>query len=209
MSETGRPGRYTRSTSGLIGAMLILFVAVIGFVVFRGLFRTETEYIPPDTDYVEVVRAVQDEGGELVYPEQLPEGWVVNNLDYEPGLPPTFSLALLTDDEDFAGVIDTGAEVDDLVTSFVDQAAVEGDPLVLEAAEVTTEWRTFTDDGGDTAYVAEIDLAPVAGDDATGTDAAAADAISEDVTRTVMVYGSADPEVLQDLLASLTTAPLR
>ncbi|WP_341229049.1 DUF4245 family protein [Nocardioides salarius] len=204
MSETGRPGRYTRSTSGLIGAMLILFVAVIGFVVFRGLFRTETEYIPPDTDYVEVVRAVQDEGGELVYPEQLPEGWVVNNLDYEPGLPPTFSLALLTDDEDFAGVIDTGAEVDDLVTSFVDQAAVEGDPLVLEAAEVTTEWRTFTDDGGDTAYVAEIDLAPVAGDDAT-----AADAIGEDVTRTVMVYGSADPEVLQDLLASLTTAPLR
>ena len=160
MSETGRPGRYTRSTSGLIGAMLILFVAVIGFVVFRGLFRTETEYIPPDTDYVEVVRAVQDEGGELVYPEQLPEGWVVNNLDYEPGLPPTFSLALLTDDEDFAGVIDTGAEVDDLVTSFVDQAAVEGDPLVLEAAEVTTEWRTFTDDGGDTAYVAEIGLDP-------------------------------------------------
>jgi hypothetical protein len=198
MSETGRPGRYTRSTSGLVGAMLILFVAVVGFVVFRGLFRTEPEYTPPDTDYVEVVRAVQGEGGDLVYPEDLPEGWVVNNLDYLPGLPPTFSLALLTDEEEFAGMIDTGTEPDELVEAYVDEVAVEGDPFVLEASEVATEWRTFTDDGGDTAYVAEIDLDP-----------ATADAAGEDATRTVMVYGSADPEVLQDLLASLTTAPLR
>ena len=204
MSETGRPGRYTRSTGGLVGAMLILFVAVIGFVVFRGLFRTEPEYTPPDTDYVEVVRAVQGEGGDLVYPEQLPEGWVVNNVDYLPGLPPTFSLALLTDEEEFAGVIDTGAEPDELVETYVDEVAVEGDPLVLEASEVATEWRTFTDAGGDTAYVAEIGLDP-----ATGDSTAADDAAGEDVTRTVMVYGSADPEVLQDLLASLTTAPLR
>ncbi len=204
MSETGRPGRYTRSTGGLVGAMLILFVAVIGFVVFRGLFRTEPEYTPPDTDYVAVVRAVQGEGGDLVYPEDLPEGWVVNNLDYLPGLPPTFSLALLTDEEEFAGVIDTGAEPDELVESYVDEAAVEGDPLLVEASEVTTEWRTFTDGGGDTAYVAEI-----GSDSATGGSGTGDDGTDEAATRSVMVYGSADPEVLQDLLATLTTAPLR
>ena len=102
------------------------------------------------------------------------------------------------DEEEFAGMIDTGTEPDELVEAYVDEVAVEGDPFVLEASEVATEWRSFTDDGGDTAYVAEI-----------GLDPATRDAAGEDATRTVMVYGSADPEVLQDLLASLTTAPLR
>ena len=139
MSETGRPGRYTRSTGGLVGAMLILFVAVIGFVVFRGLFRTEPEYTPPDTDYVEVVRAVQGEGGDLVYPEDLPEGWVVNNLDYLPGLPPTFSLALLTDEEEFAGMIDTGTEPDELVEAYVDEVAVEGDRSEEHTSELQSQ----------------------------------------------------------------------
>ncbi len=189
MSETGRPGRYTRSANGLVGAMLVLLVAVIGLGLFRDAFRTEPEYTPPDTDYIEVVRAVQGEGGELVYPASLPEGWVVNNLDYEPGVPPTFSLALLTADESFAGFIEDADDPESLVEAFVDEEAVEGDPLVLdEASEVSDEWRTFTDAGGDTAYVAEVG----AGEQA----------------RTLMVYGSADPEDLRTLLASLTTAPL-
>lgn len=189
MSETGRPGRYTRSANGLVGAMLILLVAVIALGLFRDAFRNEPEYTPPDTDYLEVVSAVQGADGEIVYPAALPEGWVVNNVDFEPGDPPSFSLALLTDDETFAGFLEEADDVDVLVEAFVDESAVEGDPFVLdETSAVAEEWRTFTDDGGDTAYLAEI---------GTG-----------DAARVVMVYGSADPEDLEALLASLTTAPL-
>ncbi|ANH38493.1 hypothetical protein I601_2065 [Nocardioides dokdonensis FR1436] len=190
MSQTGQPGRYTRSTNGFIGAMLILVVAVIGTVLIAGLFRSEPEYTPSNADYTEVVRAVQGEGVELVYPEALPSGWLVNNVSYEPGSPPTFALALLTEEKTYAGLQVEGEDVDDLVEVYVDEGATEGDPLVLQAGEssIATQWRTFTDEEGDTAYAAEV-----------GRGARAS---------TVLVYGSATPAELQALLRSLTTAPL-
>ena len=57
------------------------------------------------------------------------------------------------------------------------------DPPAAEGS-VAEAWQGFEDDGGDTAYAAEV------GD------------------RTVLVYGSASPADLQDLIERLTTEPV-
>lgn len=185
----GKPGRYQRTTGGLIGSMIVLVAAVIGIVLFRGAFRDTPEFEPTSVDYLsEVVRPVQGAGSEIVYPAAVPEGWMVNDVTYTPGEQPVFELALLTPEESFAGLHEEAEDVDDLVEELVDPEAVEGEALATPDSDVATSWQTFTDEGGDTAYVAT-----------TG---------SGDDERTVVVYGSATPEELQELLGELTVETL-
>ena len=95
-----------------------------------------------------------------------------------------WSLSLLTDEEHFVGVRQSrGSEtVDDLVATYVDDAAEEGDPVTLDSPLADT-WRSFTDSGGDYALAAEVD-----------------DSI-------VLVVGTAPEQEIQDLTASLTMEP--
>ena len=185
VSQTGRPGRYQRSTSGLVGAILVLVLAVLGIVVFRGAFRETPTYEPPDIDYLALVTSVQRTGYEPAYPKQLPEGWFVKDVRFTPGERPVLDLAITTDDGRFAGVHEEDESVDDLVRTYVDADATEGDEIQIPGSVART-WQTFSDAGGDHALAAEL-----------GKD------------QTVLVYGSADEDDLRDLAASLTTAKLR
>lgn len=182
-SGTGRPGRYDRSFGGLIGSMIVLVLVVFGIVIFRGTFRDTPEYEPEPIDYLALVSSIQV--GELtpVYPAELPDGWIVKEATFTPGDRPVLDLAMSTDEDHFAGLHQEDAGVDDLVRTYVGADATEGEPVTIDS-EVATEWQTFTDAGGDTAYAAEI------GDD------------------TVLVWGSAPAEDLEDLVETLTTAPV-
>ena len=42
-----KPGRYNRSTGGLIGSMIVLVVVVLGIVVFRGASARPRSTSPP------------------------------------------------------------------------------------------------------------------------------------------------------------------
>ncbi|CAB4700541.1 unannotated protein [freshwater metagenome] len=176
----GAPGRYQRSTNGLIGAMLVLLLVVGAFVLFRGTFREEPDYVPPDVDYLSVVTEAGRAGLELVHPSALPEGWSATEVTLDPGDRPVWDLAMLTDEGTFVGLHEEDEDVDDLLAVYVDEAPGEGDPLQVEGSVATT-WQSFSDEGGDHAYAAEV------GD------------------RTVLVYGSADVADLQLLLSLLTT----
>jgi hypothetical protein len=182
-SDTGRPGRYNRSFGGLIGSMIVLVLVVFGIVLFRGAFRDVPEYEPEPIDYLALVASIQ--AGDLtpVYPEELPEGWIVKDATFTPGDRPVFDLAMSTDEGRFAGLRQEDDDIDDLVRTYVGADATEGDPVTLDS-EVASQWQTFTDPGGDTALAAEVD----------GT--------------SVLVWGSAPEEDLQDLVETLTTAPV-
>ena len=176
-------GRYQRSASGLLGAMLVILLVVGAFVAFRALNRDDLEVSPESVDYLEQARLAQDAGLDVVYPRDLPEGWQATNVEVVPGERPVWAVSLLTDDQRYVGVRQEDDQLDDLLETYVDEAA-ESRPDVRVEGSVAQEWQVFADDGGDLAYATEL------GDDV------------------VMVYGSAGEEDLRLVLERLTTEPV-
>ena len=179
---TQRPGRYPRTTNGLIGSLIVSLVLIGAFVALRGVFSKDLEVKPTTVDYLANVGFAQQAGFDPVYPAELPPGWTATSLDYTPGNRPAWGIGMLTDEGTFVGIRQENASVDDLLRTYVDEDPAEGGTLDVPGTVAPT-WRTFTDSGGDQAYAAQV------GDD------------------TVLVYGSASTEDQRLLLGSLTTEP--
>lgn len=188
MSEqSGKPGRYQRSASGLVASLLVTGVAVLLIVWLMGLFRSAPEVEPTPVDHVAAVRAVQQSGDRPVYPPELPAGWIATGFEVEPGSSPAYGLKLLTAEDDFVGVSQADESVGTLLRRHVDEdeANLEEAPGYTATQSVARQWEGWTDTGGDTAYAAEV------GD------------------TTVLVYGSAPAEDLEELIERLTREQLR
>ncbi len=183
MSQTEGGGRYERSPGGLVIAMVVTVAAVVAFVVFRSLLSTDVEVEPESVDYLEKVKQAQDAGLSPVYPATLPGGWQATGAEVTPGQPPGFGLTLLTADEKFLGVRQEDDSVDDLLKEYVVEETEEGDAFEVSGSVAPT-WHTYSDTGGDLAYVAEVD------------------------DLTVLVYGSASRADIEQLVESLTARPL-
>lgn len=186
VSESGTPGRYTRSFDGLLAALVITVVAVVAWVVFRALTSTETEVEPEAVDYLETVGLAQDSDLEVVYPPTLPDGWKATNVSLVPvpGEAPGFGLSILTDSGTFVGLRQEDDSLEDLLETYVDpEEVVEADGVEVDSPLAST-WDGYADDGGDTAYAAELGEAQL------------------------LVYGSASRADLVTLIELLTTEPL-
>jgi hypothetical protein len=183
VSESERPGRYPRTMNGLVGAMAVLVVAVLGLVGFLSLFRDEPDIEPERVDYLEIVGLAQEAGLHPAYPAELPEGVTATRAEVTPDDRPDFDLTLLTDDDEFIGVVWTDEDLDDLLSERVDDEDVEeADPLSVSGS-IAAEWAGYADPGGDLAYAAEVR------------------------NHTVLVYGSASEDDLAAIVSSLTFAP--
>jgi hypothetical protein len=185
------PSRYSRTYGGLVASLLVTVLVVVGYVGLRALNRDELDVRPEPVAYAEPVSAAQDAGFTLVYPRALPEGWIVTRLDFERGKHPAWGMDLLTEDGSFVGLRQEDADVDDLLSTYVDESPSEGDEVTLDSA-VATSWQEWSDEGGDHAYSAET--VPV---DA-GVDSSA----------TLLVYGSASAKEQAELIGLLVTDPL-
>jgi hypothetical protein len=184
VSQTGSPGRYQRTTNGLIGSMIVTVVVVIGVVVFRSLFRNELEVEPEPVDYLELVAAVQTADREPAYPPALPAGWIATNVEAsQAGQAPRFFLAVLTDEGRFIGLRQEDESVEDLLEEHVDADTDEQGSAEVDSA-VSPTWEVFSDDGGDTAYATELG------------------------EESLLVYGSAPAEDLELFLGLLSTEPV-
>ncbi|WP_162599860.1 DUF4245 domain-containing protein [Nocardioides solisilvae] len=181
MSE--KPGRYQTSMGAMVGAMLVLVVAVLAFVLLRDLNRESAETTVDPLDWEEAVVAAQGAGHAVVHPGELPEGWKVTSLAFTPTDPPVWGMGMLTDEDRYVGIRQEDDRVEDLLEVFVDEDTSEEEPVRV-GGELAGEWQVFTDAGGDTALVRERD-----GD-------------------VVLVYGSAPREVVEELASRLTEAPL-
>ena len=181
MSE--QPGRYQRSASGMVGAMLVTLLAILAFVVFRACNRTDLEVKPDHVDYLAEIGYAQGTGAELAYPTSLPSGWYATSVDFAPGPRPTLGLSMLTDANEYAGLRQSPLPAAQLLTTYVDAHPTAGPPVTLDSGTVR-HWDTWTDSGGDTALVARWHH------------------------ETLMVFGSASQADLETLAASLTDAPV-
>ncbi len=191
VAKREEPGRYSRTSNGLLASLVVTVLVVVAFVAFRGLFRDQPAIEREAVDYLGTVEAAQGAGMELVYPETLPDGWIATSIDFIPGKPPAWGIGMLTDDGRFVGLRQEDADVADLVEEFVDDNAESGGAATLDSALSTGRWQTWADSGGDLAY--STTLNERAGS-ATGD--------------TLLVFGSADQEDQEELIALLTIADL-
>jgi hypothetical protein len=179
---TGAPSRYKRSFGGLIGSMIVLVLLVGAFVIVRGLIRDDPEVHPEPVDYLGTVRLAQAAGLDVVYPAELPSGWRATSV--ESGA--VWSVSLLTGSDRYVGVrqvLEPGTDLDELVATYVDEEARQGDAVELES-DLAGSWLTFGDADGDAAYAAEVGGA------------------------WVLVFGSAPAADLEELVTELTLAPV-
>ena len=178
------PGRYERTSGGLIGAMLVTVLVVLAFVAFRAV-TTDKEPTPVRAvDYTAVVASARaDQQLFVVAPARLPLGWKATSATYDGGAQPTWHLGTLTDDGKYVGVEEARTSIEDLVGEHVD-ADAERDRDVTIAGET---WQTWTDTGGDYAVARS----------------------HRDGGRTVeswLVVGTADENEIRDFAASLEGA---
>lgn len=151
---SGSGSRYERSMPGMIGAMVVVIGVILVFVVVRAINRDDYEVEREPIDYLPTVEEIQTAGGfPAVYPPALPEGWKAVDLSYDPAR--LWSLSMFNDDDRYVGLFQGRTGVEDLVEEYVDEDAEEGESVRLDS-DVADEWRTFSDEGGDRALVAEF-----------------------------------------------------
>jgi hypothetical protein len=150
MSQTTSAGggRYTRSTGGLVGAMLVTVVAVVAFWGLNAL-KTDHDTTPVEAiDYTAMMRAGRADHKLLVMaPPSLPSGWKATSAAYETGTTPSWHLGMLTDKGKYVGVEEALGGVKDLVDQHVDEDAVQGRDVTIGGET----YQTWTDAGGDYA----------------------------------------------------------
>ena len=96
MSE--QPSRYTRSFSGMVGALIVTVLFVLAYVVWRGLFRTDVDTTPVAVDWQDSVELADQAGLDVVRPRELPSGWTATSVELFAGDDPRWGLGVLTDD---------------------------------------------------------------------------------------------------------------
>ena len=185
------PARYSRTTNGLLASLIVTVLAVGAFVGLRAVFRDQPEIGRDAVDYLATVQDVQESGIELVYPASLPEGWTATLIDYVPGERPAWGIGMLTDEGRYVGLRQEDADVDELVTAYVDEDAEPGDESGIESDLSTGPWQTWADAGGDLAYTTTL----TSGADST-------------MGETLLVYGSASRDDQEQLIALLTSADI-
>jgi Protein of unknown function (DUF4245) len=185
-AASGQPGRYQRSTSGMVGALLVTLLVIGAFVAFRACNRTDLEVQPDHVDYLAQVGFAQQAGDRVVYPASLPAGWFATQLTVDGGPPTNLQLSMLTGQDEYVGFVQSPDSAPVLLTRYVDAAPVSGGPTDVPGAMdgAVTRWDLWTDDGGDTALVARH-----AGE-------------------TLLVFGTASEGQLEQLAGTLTTARL-
>jgi uncharacterized protein DUF4245 len=183
-----QPSRYNRSFGGLLAAMVATVVLVVAYVGFRALTRDQPD-IEPRVDYASCVAYLQDADLAVVHPASLPSGWAANSIHFEPGQPPSWRLGMVTDDDEFVGVVQQQEDVDDLLDHYVDAGPQQGQDASPGNALGVTSWQTWSDRGGDHAFSAELGAGPLAG-------------------QTLLVYGSAPVADLETIVGLLTLDPV-
>ena len=185
-AASGQPGRYQRSSSGMVGALLATLLVIAAFVALRACNRTDLQVEPEHVDYLSQVGFAQQAGDRVVYPASLPSGWYATQLSVDPGQPTGLQLSMLTDNNAYVGFVQSPDSAPVLLTRYVDAAPASAGPADVPGAVdgAVTRWDVWTDDGGDTALVARHGA------------------------ETLLVFGTASRSQLEQLAGRLTTARL-
>ncbi|GAB7005172.1 hypothetical protein JCM18899A_26450 [Nocardioides sp. AN3] len=180
--------RYPRTFGGLVGSMIVLVAAVVGYWVIQNLTHDQPEGKPVGYDYLATVGSVQGAGIQIAYPRSLPHGWIANGEpNFTPGDRPAWGLPMLTDHGRFVGIQQQDAPLQDLLDTALPSGARQGAEARIESdlpGKAAKDWSSWSSGNGDHAFATKV-----------GND-------------TLLVYGSAPVSDLKTLIGRLTTAPV-
>lgn len=143
-------GRYQRSVGGMVGAMVVLVAAVVGWVGFRSVVGDDPDDPVDSVAYADDVPAARDAADfALVAPPRLPEGWRATTVRFTDRPDQHWHLGVLTDEGEYVGLEQGDDSVEDMVEQYVDADATPGDPVDVAG----TPWTTYSDSGDDLALV--------------------------------------------------------
>ena len=152
MSE--QAGRYQRTFSGMIGAMVVLVVLVVAFVVLRNLNTSDPENPAPPVDWKPALQFAREQAPfPVLAPQLLPPGWEVTSADFEREGKPAWHLGMLTDDKRYMGLEQAKQPVADMVSQYVDEEAKQGRDVGVDGLT----WQSWSDPGGDHALTRRAD----------------------------------------------------
>ncbi len=174
MSE--KPGRYQRSFTGLVGAMVVLVLVVGGYALLRSLNSDDPVSPVKAEDFLTPAKYARTAADfPLLAPDQLPDGWIATSVRFTQGEEQAWHLGCLTDDDRYVGLEQADRPVSDMVDDFVDPDAEQGADVTIDGET----WERWSDAGGDLALVRQDD----------------------DVT--TMVVGHAPEQTLREFIATL------
>jgi hypothetical protein len=179
--------RYPRTFGGLIGSMIVLVVAVVGYWVIQNVTHDQPEGGPVAVDYLDTVKTVQGAGIQIAYPRSLPEGWIAQESTFTPGDRPVWMLPMLTDAGKYVGIHQADAPLADMLETDMPKGARQGEDVRIESGlpgDQAATWSSWSDGTRDHGFATTV------GDD------------------TLLVYGSAPVEDLKKLIGLLTTDPV-
>lgn len=185
MSQQRGGGHYSGSSIGMIGAMIVTVGLILAFVAFRAISRDDLEVEREPIDYLSSVQELQKVSDvKIAYPPTLPEG--LKAVDIKPTEARGWSLDILSEDGDeFIGVYQGVSPVDDWVKKYLDENPEQGDVVTLDDSTLSKKWQSWSDSGGDYAVTTKVK------------------------GQVVMVFGSADDDVIDEVAASLVTSKVR
>lgn len=167
----------------MVGAMIVTVGVIAAFVAFRAINRDDLEVQRDEIDYLSIVEELQETSDvKLAYPPSLPEGTKAVNI--EPTKAQGWSLDVLTDDGKYLGVYSGVSPVDDWVEKYVDPNPKKGEVVELDS-KLSKKWQSWSDEGGDYAVT------------------------TKHRGEVLMVFGSADDELIRQVAGSLVTSPVR
>lgn len=147
MSE--QAGRYQRSFSGMLTAMGVLVVLVIGWVGFRALTSDKPSTPVQTVSYAEEASAAAKAADfTLLAPPRLPSGWRATSVRYT-DRPGHWHLGVLTEQDRYIGLEQGDQSRRSALKTYVGASASRGPAVVVSG----TRWLSWHDTGGDLALV--------------------------------------------------------
>ena len=152
MSE--QAGRYQRSFTGMIGAMIVLLLVVVAFVVFRDINRDDPADPVKPVDYAAPAEYARTQATfPVLAPRRLPEGWMATSVGFVGGEEQSWHLGTLTEDRRYVGLEQADRPVSAMVEDYVDENATQGEDVTIDGET----WESWTDEGDDLALVRDTD----------------------------------------------------
>lgn len=185
MSQPAPNPHTQRSVAGMVGSMIVVVIAVVGWVGFRSLISDPPSPPPRVVDWtVSVEIGRQADALALYAPAALPAGWSAKDARYSSGTFPRWELALRTaavhaDDARTVSITEAMSSARTLVSE-IDKDATQGADVTLNGVV----WQTWKFSAGDYG-LSLIAKAP------------------SGAPESVLVHGSASKEQIRDFAQTL------
>jgi hypothetical protein len=146
-----RPGRYQRSFSGLVAALVVLVALVGGLAALQKLPNVASVPNPaPAVPYAKTLKFARQQAHlHLLAPTDLPAGWRATSVRYANPPAEHWHLGVLTAKDQYIGLEQGHAPIRAMVHKYVDKHARRLPPVTIGGSV----WTAWSDPGGDHALV--------------------------------------------------------